>query len=222
MSSSEQNSWYYYLAEIAARHLINRILQAQKSITFTAPEETIEHLKSQKATFESQLLDWYQSLPPPVLFLIPTHEALPLESELCHYLRGRFLTIQELLHRPFVYVCTRSCFQIPEHLFRYTTQMASRGLQLALLRIQSATTTLHHGLWFYLRNFLSCSLILIAANQAQKDPTLNSATGLVLPADWSQAIIAKRQQFLDNSRTQTTQIRRILGILDWALNEFQM
>ena len=57
----ETIAWYYFLADIAARHLINRILDAKQEFTGCPTEGQARSLLGVYELFESQLDDWYQS-----------------------------------------------------------------------------------------------------------------------------------------------------------------
>ncbi|KDN71490.1 hypothetical protein CSUB01_07583 [Colletotrichum sublineola] len=103
---AEQRCWYYYLAEISARHLINRIKQAQKRSPLNLTDAGIDRMLEVFEVFEAQLAEWYEQLPPAISFQVPTGEIYPLADDLCQALRARYLTIRELLCRPFVRLAT--------------------------------------------------------------------------------------------------------------------
>lgn len=216
---SEQQSWYYYLAEIASRHLINRLLQVQKQIPVRADEHTVHRLLASVELLEAQLDDWYQSLPPSVSFPIPVEQAQPLESDVCYFLRARYMIIRELLCRPFVRLCTTYPIRLPEPTATRVIEQASRGLQLCLLKIQSASPTQHHGSWFQLHNFVTCSLMLIAAERAKDNPVLNGAARITMPVNWRHDIMLCREMMAESYTFNKTRVRDTLKILDWALWE---
>ncbi|KAJ0329218.1 hypothetical protein COL5a_004454 [Colletotrichum fioriniae] len=58
----EQRSWYYYLAEISARHLIDRFTQAQKRCPPHPTEHGIDRMLEVFEVFDAQLSDWLRRL----------------------------------------------------------------------------------------------------------------------------------------------------------------
>ncbi|KAF5696007.1 C6 transcription factor [Fusarium globosum] len=63
-ASDRERSWYYYLSEIAARHVINRLVQMNSEAPEAPSERQVRRMISQAEMMQSQILDWYSSLPP--------------------------------------------------------------------------------------------------------------------------------------------------------------
>uniref|UniRef100_A0A8H7N104 Zn(2)-C6 fungal-type domain-containing protein n=1 Tax=Bionectria ochroleuca TaxID=29856 RepID=A0A8H7N104_BIOOC len=61
--NDEAITWYYYLTDIAARHLINRIINTGFKIGGCPTEAQARSLLRDYKIFGSQLEDWYESLP---------------------------------------------------------------------------------------------------------------------------------------------------------------
>ncbi|VUC35223.1 unnamed protein product [Clonostachys rosea] len=220
--ASKQKSWYYYLAEIASRHLINRILQSQKKLQLGPTHEGIASMLHHVEVFESQLADWYSSLPACVSFDIPTVDAYPLADELIHLLRGRFMAIRELLCRPLIQLCTTYPLRVSADIMSRVENIVTRGLQYALFRVQATTSTQHHGSWFHVRTYVTCSLILLSAEQAILLPHLNGISGSALPAGWRESIIAKKESLGDVWGWESGGITECEKTLSWALAGFQV
>ncbi|WQF76609.1 Putative zn(2)Cys(6) fungal-type DNA-binding domain-containing protein [Colletotrichum destructivum] len=220
----EQRSWYYYLAEISARHLINRIAQAQKRCPPHPTETGIDRMLEVFEVFEAQLTDWYEQLAPPISFQVPAGDIAPLTDDLCQALRGRYLAMRELLCRPFV--CLASTISVGITVSESTTarvaEIASRGLQYCLFRIQATSSSPHHGLWLQLRSFVTCSLLLTAAERAQTIPSLNMPTRLIYPQNWRRTILAQKDVLSNCWEFEEGGISDCAKVLDWALAKFTL
>ncbi|TQN70537.1 Glucose transport transcription regulator RGT1 [Colletotrichum shisoi] len=220
----EQRSWYYYLAEISARHLINRIAQAQKRCPPHPTETGIDRMLEVFEVFEAQLTDWYEQLAPPISFQVPAGDVAPLTDDLCQALRGRYLAMRELLCRPFV--CLASTISVgitvSESTVARVAEIASRGLQYCLFRIQATSSVPHHGLWLQLRGFVTCSLLLTAAERAQTIPSLNMPTRLIYPQNWRRTILAQKDVLSNCWKFEEGGISDCAKVLDWALAKFTL
>lgn len=171
-----EDSWYYYLAEIALRRIADRIVRLLYSgnnpCDFYESNYPIEHLVPAAIEFERQLVSWHESLPEPMAFPIST---LPVDSELRYFLRSRYYLISELLHRPFL------CYAVhnPERHSPEIFALAEKCLLFAYsYLIQSNHTHRHHGKWLQLRREVASSCLLLAA----------SGSGIKLPDDWYRGI----------------------------------
>jgi hypothetical protein len=172
--------------------------------------------------FEGQLREWHTSLPPSINFDIPDRSAEPLSDELCQYLRGRYTAISELIYRPFVRICVNHSLDIPLQLLNQVVAAASKGLQYCFFRLQTSMRTRHHGLWFQLRNFTSCVLVLFAAEKAQQSPNLHAATRLELPTGWRELVLEKKQDLGSYWNERRGGIANCARILDWALHDQEL
>ncbi|KAH8662622.1 hypothetical protein BX600DRAFT_466683 [Xylariales sp. PMI_506] len=186
-----ERAWYYYLAEIASRHLLNRVLQAQSSYNpLASRSSTYRRMLMDLDMFETQLEEWYTSLPLPIKFELPYGEFLPiLNDDLQHIVRSRYLTIREILYRPFVRLCIENSMEdFDAASLSKVALVASQGLTYAVYRMQVAVVSRHQGLWFTLRNLAAMSLILTAANQAHTRPDRFAARRIVMPTGWRDRI----------------------------------
>ncbi|KAG4261375.1 hypothetical protein FPRO03_11926 [Fusarium proliferatum] len=112
----ETIAWYYFLADIAARHLINRIVDAKVEISDSPSEVQANSLLRSYEVFGSQLQDWYLSLPPEISFP-PPDATISSESNIYkRILRSRYLFIKELLCRPFLRLCLNYELKLPSAL----------------------------------------------------------------------------------------------------------
>lgn len=185
-----ERAWYYYLAEIGARHMLNRILRTHTWNTDVRTERQIRQMVAQADDFEEQVHQWYLSLPPMFYFEIPSGYVLePHPSELAYILRHRYLGCRELIGRPFLKLCVENPLQIDPGLRSRVAALASQSLQYCLLRVGKISPQLHQGTWFALRNMASSTLMLGAASTAQKCSDLLGAHELAIPTDWKELII---------------------------------
>jgi hypothetical protein len=189
---NETVTWYYYLAEIATRHLINSIIKVRVKVDVSPTKAQVRALLQDYKLFGSQLEDWYKSLPAEISFPPPsssiTHEPNPLKR----ILRGRYLCIRELLCRPFVRMCLNCTLGFSDGLIDEIASLASEGLQYCAWRLQAMCTTdrLDHGLWIWVRNNTTCSLILIGVAKSYKFPSLNAASRMWPPENWHEVIMS--------------------------------
>lgn len=215
----QRRSWYYYLAEIASRHLLNRVLQAQPSTQPRTPK-AIRCMLGKVHIFRSQLEDWYNSLPPSLSFPPPLRDIVPLDDELSQLLRGRYLSILELCYRPFVQLCVSGPLDIEPDLLAQVADAASRNLEYCVIRLQGTRTpNRHHGLWFILRLVTTMSLVLVAADRARRDQALNGARMLRMPEGWREQMMYTRELFARYWGDRRGGIYQCSQILDWAFAE---
>lgn len=173
--------------------------------------------------FWSQLDDWYHSLPSEISFPLPTSRVGPEVDPPKRILRSRFLSIRELLCRPFVRICLNYTLNLPQELIDEMASTASLGLQYAAWRLQAvgSMNRLDHGLWIWVRNNTACSMILIGAARSNRIPSLNAAARMWLPDDWHDDILS----FLKGLEMYSNETRG--GVMDCyrlicsSLEEFQ-
>lgn len=221
--TEETITWYYYLADIAARHLINRIINVAVKVRGCPSEAKARALLCDYKMFGSQLDDWYKSLPSEISFPPPNSSIGPDSNPLKRILRSRYLSIRELLCRPFVRICLNYTLNLPQELIDEIASVASSGLQHCVWRLQAvgAMDRLDHGLWIWVRNNTACSMILIGAARSTRFPALNVASLLWLPENWHRAILS----FLDGLEVYSKETRG--GVIDcyklicWSLQELQ-
>lgn len=161
---TEEDSWYYFLSEIALRRIADRIVGVMFSEAdpsdFANSAYPIHHLISTTIEFERQLSLWRESLPSRMAFsVIP----LPLDNELKYFLRSRYYLISELLYRPFLCYAIHSTTEVSVEVM----ELAHKGLQYALnYLVQSNHTHRHHGKWLQLRREVTAVSLLLAASKS--------------------------------------------------------
>lgn len=222
LPDNERTAWYFYLSEIAARHLINRILESRSTSEAEPSAREIQHMLKELEIFEAQLREWHQSLPPIMSFDIFDEFTTPSRNEFQHILRSRYMFISELCYRPFVKLCLNHTLDVSQELISKVAAVASHGLQLCVWRLRSVVPqyTRNHGLWFIVRNSASYSMILIAAARAQRNPLLNAVPYLQIPAGWREEI----SKVLDNlslfANERRGGVMECIQMVQWALSDF--
>jgi hypothetical protein len=170
--------------------------------------------------FETQLHEWHLSLPLVLKFDIPQGTTIaPHPDELIQILRNRFLTIRELIHRPFVRLCVENSLGALEPDLRNTVAaLASKGLQYCMYKMTQISPQRHQGTWFMTRNHATNAIILNAANMARNDATLLGAASMVMPDGWREGVRNMMDQigpYWDDDSGDIAEIRRVV---EWALS----
>ncbi|KAH8601506.1 hypothetical protein B0O99DRAFT_500909, partial [Bisporella sp. PMI_857] len=163
--SDTQQSWLYYMTEIALRRIGNRVSNAfyHSDHTYWATFNIFEaHEIAQQ--FELQLDEWKESLPESLRF----NKQLGHVDELRCMTHGRYLCIKFRLYRPFLYHFIHS----------HSTDQLSHSISQAYARKAIAccmdefvgypTTHRHHGTWFMCRLIISKALIILAVKKSGK------------------------------------------------------
>ncbi|KAL7910472.1 hypothetical protein GGI35DRAFT_367877 [Trichoderma velutinum] len=167
----QENSWYYYLAEMAIRRIIDSIVDTmypEDSTTFLDPQYPIHQLIPIAAEFQRQLDSWHGCLPPSLAFSLSPE---PVASELVYYLQFGYHRVSELLCRPFLYRAIHS----PSPVGHDIAVLAEQGLaHISSYLVASNQTHWHHGRWTQIRRELGGACLLLAA----------SKSGLRMPPEW--------------------------------------
>lgn len=171
--SAEEQTWFYYLSEIALRRIENRILNAfYKEDHQHWLQMDLAIMVSAAEEIEAQMESWYASLPTSIRFDNNSdsdhpHQA-PASDELSYMTKGRSLQIHSLLYRPFLYYAIHA----QAHRWNPNTTLALQGfVQKSLanclaVNAGNAMTHRHHGTWYALRESATTALMLLAARAA--------------------------------------------------------
>ncbi|KAJ4245081.1 Zcf27p [Fusarium torreyae] len=154
--------WYYYLADIAARRLLQRVtdsLYTENEVGWDfAP---LPHLTQTAAELERQLDQWYRTLPGVISFDVD----VAAEDELAYHLQARAFEIKERIYRPFLF---RIIHQPLEQSGRVALQSFVENHALICIKIiqQWDVRHRHHGTWLMLRQSFTSALLLLIAQKA--------------------------------------------------------
>ncbi|KAG7426659.1 Echinocandin B biosynthetic cluster transcription factor ecdB [Fusarium oxysporum f. sp. raphani] len=219
----ETIAWYYFLADIAARHLINRIVDAKVEISGCPSEVQARSLLRSYEVFGSQLQDWYLSLPPEISFPPPDATISPESNIYKRILRSRYLFIKELLCRPFVRLCLNYDLELPSALDDEIVSIASLGLQYCAWRLKAVDrmNKLDHGLWIWIRNSTACSMILIGAARSLQFHSVTASKRLVLPQDWREIVVSFLRGLEKYSHETRGGVAACYRLVTWGLDGFQ-
>lgn len=200
-SDSDERTWWYYLAEIAARHLLNRISCTVRDVPEVLTADHIQKMLRRADMMETQIHNWYLSLPALFRFdITPSLDLQPCSDDLTSILRHRYLGLREYVGRPFVRLCVDFPLDDLEPSLRSrVTSLASQSLHYCLLKILQLQPRRHQGTWFQLRQVVTSSLIVSSVCFAQQMPWRAGAHALVLPDDW----LSKVQQALGRLETSS-------------------
>lgn len=176
-----ETGWYYYLADIAARRILQRVIQSfyesSESNWIELPLQDILHTAEE---LDRQLTEWYDSnargfhivvlltlvfrryltLPK----IISSEMDVPAENELAFHLQARAIEIKERIFRPFLYL-----------MIYKTLESHERDAILPLVEVHVLTCSRlishwnvrhrHHGTWLMARQSFACALLLLAARK---------------------------------------------------------
>lgn len=184
---NEEQSWYYYLTEVALRRIGNRVLNSFYREDFST-WSNIKPLIPIALEFESQIDAWFANLPPAMqsydndqntgnarqgFSILDTQESISME--LSWALSNRFLEIRLWLYQPFLFfavhhptsttsTATDAMPSLLSNEESTTVQgLVQSGLDCSMKILQARCLRhRHHGIWFDLRALVTASLVFIA------------------------------------------------------------
>lgn len=216
---STTRSYYYYLAEISLRRLLNRTRSAATMLSPTVDSHTASQLADTLQKLEGQLQQWLDCLPSALQFIIPPDSRPPLdEPELVKLMRERYAEVRELLCRAYLYMCLHGGMRLTRSQAETFGAHASLGLRLSIYRIQTENPFFRHpGSWGACRVRFNHALCLIAAYRG-KEAGIESAAHIVVPPLWRECV-GLVQERLHVWSDQGGGIRELGTILDWLLEQ---
>ncbi|KAI5456060.1 hypothetical protein BGZ63DRAFT_367757 [Mariannaea sp. PMI_226] len=167
MQESLDRGWYYYLADIAARRMLQRVIDS----FYTENEvgwdvASLPHLIQTARELQRQLDQWsvdkYRTLPGVIFFDVD----LAAEDELAYHLQARAFEIKERIYRPFLF-----------RMIHQPLEESERATLLPLVQVHINTCIRltqqwnvrhrHHGTWLMVRQSFASALLLMAAQKAR-------------------------------------------------------
>lgn len=165
--SSEEQTWFYYLSEIALRRIENRVLNAfYKEDPRHWVQMDLAVMISAAQEIESQMETWYASMPPSIRLDNDGHQP---SDELRYATQGRNLLIRGLLYRPFLYYVIHAPEKVQARweLATPLQDFVQKSLASCVdFNNDHALTHRHHGTWYTLREGISTAFMLLAAHAA--------------------------------------------------------
>lgn len=217
-----QRGWYYYLADIAARHQVNNLMRLRSGLTVSPERQNMLKLYQNVDVLEAQLAEWHKALPSTISFQAPNDTMVPPSDELSSILHFRYLVISELTYRPFVQLCVEHELDMEASRLSSIVLMAEHCLRLCVFKLQelsNLTPRRHHGTWFGLNTILLSSLILSAVYRARRDPKRLGAASIVMPNGWKEEITRTVRQWHRFLQAKNGGAQKIKQSIDWILRD---
>ncbi|KAF5501129.1 Echinocandin B biosynthetic cluster transcription factor ecdB [Colletotrichum siamense] len=154
----EEKSWFYYLAEISSRRMINRAISIMGYHGEEAWIRNIAKVIEKYEDFDQQINVWCCHIPSQINWQNREHSS----NELVHYIQNRAESCREWIHRPFVYYVIH---QPPDDPWiPRVLPLAEKGLEIAVeLLLDANPHHRHHGTWFMARAAMTRALLVLAA-----------------------------------------------------------
>ncbi|RAO71707.1 uncharacterized protein BHQ10_007719 [Talaromyces amestolkiae] len=170
----EERSWFYYLAEISFRRMMNRAFASLGAEGEGSWINKFEQILVRHHALEEQIDLWSSHIPPQ----IDTNEGDNLDNELAHIVRNRAVACREYIHRPFLYYVIHQ--PLDDFFIAQAMPLAKKCLDLCV-QWQSMAQPLHrhHGTWYVARTSMTRALLLLAAARSKK---------IEMPQNWSEAV----------------------------------
>ena len=201
-------SWYYYLAEIALRHIGNRVLGCfYKEDPNSWMGLDIPSTIQVASEFLRQLNQWYECLPNAVRFRETESGQIPRE-ELPYMLRTRMLEIRSWIFRPFLFYAVHA---LPQDMHQAVLKPLVDQSMHASVRLIEANSLRHrhHGTWYTLRLSITSALSIFAA--AKRD---------LAPESWQSSLELAIETLLYWEREAPGDIRKGRLALEILLSDF--
>ena len=168
-----EQSWYYYLSDIAYRRITNRTIAALYSMPMEQWLQcSCSRLYVIAEELDAQVLQWWETIPGS-----PTPACTADTDELTYMLYLNYADLRERIWRPFLYILAHSQLAEP------TPEVyngASKCLEMSLGMLENALLKhRHHGCWQTIRCMFSKALVIIAAAKSGR---------ISLPDDWRRRI----------------------------------
>ena len=228
--AEDERSWLYYLADIAIRHLLNRLstTNLELSLDNNRPltRRDLHQMISEADMLETQLFEWHRSLPHIFRFRIPDHDQLscdPDYDDRVKVLYHRLLSYRSLVNRPFVrlLVDRNSSTSLVQELFRddvaledEVVRRASLCLHYCMMKINPISNHRHQGTWTALRNLGTTAMIFSAVHLSIKQDAMPSLRhAFQLPVGWYQQVLQSihdMQPYWEEGSGGSAEIRRTI------------
>lgn len=172
---TEEDSWYFFLSEIALRRISDKVAEAVgnffDNLAQSPQQSSVEEYAPLALELERQVHAWREHLPHSTRF---PDAPQPADIEWKQHTRGPYYRVLGLIFRPFIFSVIHNPNSTP-----MVQQLASKGLRSAQKYIQGGHPTHgHHGRWLQLRYELKEVCLLFAASQS----------GVEMPPGWYSAI----------------------------------
>ncbi|KAL4937118.1 hypothetical protein BDV06DRAFT_227259 [Aspergillus oleicola] len=186
LDTLSQQSWFFYLSEIAGRRLANRIRNA---LYYGEPRDwlamSIKRIRRVAEELDSQVTKWSEHVPFSLQF--DGEEEVP--DEFTWVMRVRLLQLRERLCRPFLFILIHrynggrgagAAVNDDYEQEDVVTAFAHKCLLCAVIAIRYLVNKHRHlGSWHSMRQIFTLSLVILAAAESGR---------VQLPRDWRTSI----------------------------------
>ncbi|KZL84807.1 vegetative cell wall protein gp1 [Colletotrichum incanum] len=171
----EEKSWFYYLAEISSRRMINRAISIFGYNGQQAWVRDVARVIEKCEEFDEHINVWCLHIPSQINW---QNRELS-NNELVHFIQNRATSCREWIHRPFIYYVVH---QPPDDPWiPRVMPLAEKCLELSVeLLLDANPHHRHHGTWFMARAAMTRALLVLAA--------VKSGRFHRLPERWKQAV----------------------------------
>ncbi|KAH7134450.1 vegetative cell wall protein gp1 [Dactylonectria macrodidyma] len=174
LDPEEERSWFYYLAEISFRRMMNRAFTALGTSGEAGWIRDFQENLTKYTALKDQIEVWYSHIPAQ----INISQGGGNNNELAHFVRGRAFAYQEWIHRPFLYYVIHQ--EMEDAYISQAVPLAEKCLDLCVQHQHIVHLSHHHhGTWYVARSSITRAALLIAAARSNK---------IKMPDDWRRAI----------------------------------
>lgn len=184
-AQAEQDSWYFFLSEIALRRIMDKAAEdvgnffdSVATSSCDVVQLRLEEFAPVAVELERQAFAWREHLPPNTQFVDAPE---PAQTEWKLYSRQPFYSTLELMYRPFLFAFVHGLASGP-----LVRNLANKALGYAQQYLQGCNPThAHHGRALQLRKELRMVVLLFAA----------CGRGLEMPLGWYDDVRAVVRSF---------------------------
>ncbi|KAJ4263517.1 hypothetical protein NW762_006336 [Fusarium torreyae] len=202
----EEKSWFYYLAEISYRRIMNRAMAVMARNVEQGWAHNIRDTMEQCRDFNEQIDIWYSHIPPQI---DPKNED-HANNELAQFVKNRAIAFREWIHRPFLFYILHQPPNDPH--YEQAMPLAQKCLELCVKHLfRTYGHHRHHGTWYIARACVTRALILLACAKSCRIP---------MPRGWKDALEIARWTIhrwsaeAPDLQWAETVLKSILGSLD--------
>lgn len=181
-SAEQLRSWYFYLSEISLwRHHFSAEQELHR-LAHDKNSKPLEELMSQFEDLERQIVDWQQSLAPPIYIGNLDEDAEPEDDFLKYLLRTQAGNYWELITWPFISAAVKDRKQLSPAI----RALIAKGLNWHTRRLATYIPGYYHrhrGTWLMQRRSIRSALLLLAS-------ALTPGVTELMPDDWPDKIQA--------------------------------
>ncbi|KAL2687617.1 hypothetical protein Neosp_005179 [[Neocosmospora] mangrovei] len=170
----EEKSWFYYLAEISYRRMMNRALAVMARDGERGWIDNIGDTIKQCKDFNEQIDIWHSHIPPQ----IGLKDNEMSNNELAHLVKNRGISCREWIHRPLLFYVIHQSPGDPH--YDEALPLAQKCLEISVTHLfRTFGHNRHHGTWYVARCCITKALTLLAAAKCGRIP---------MPERWKEAL----------------------------------